>query len=176
MPLLVVEGPENSGKDRMIHQVLQRWRGSSMLFHHFEGDSNHARVMEDMEFVEAHPTTLVIFNRWWLSELVYRTVQLDDPPTIFGSAFEVESCYGGLADRYGVRLLLTGDPDVLRARHTPNDIDIHPLMEMRLYHSLAAPGWNRVGPDYDMNSVWHDIILPGFDKRLLVPHWERNNV
>ena len=41
MPLLVVEGPENSGKDRMIHQVLQRWSGDSAIFHHFEGDNIH---------------------------------------------------------------------------------------------------------------------------------------
>ena len=107
--------------------------------------------MEDMLFVDKRPKTLVIFNRWWLSELVYRTMQLGNPPTIFGSAFELEARYGAMADYYGARILLTGHPDVLKARHTSDDIDIDALTEMRLYHSMAAPGWHRVGPDYDID-------------------------
>ena len=174
MSLLIVEGPEKVGKGRFIKLLQKRYQGWALsnplwepgirYIHHTKGESNHTQVMRDFEYVRKYPNTLFVYDRWWLSELVYRPLDLETP-TIRLNAFDLEARYGGLADYYGTRVLLLDDPEVLRARRTADDRPVDPLNEVRLYDELASPAWHRLLSDYNIEWVWDNIVLP-----TLAPH------
>lgn len=172
--LVVVEGPEKVGKTTLIKFLEQYWNdrffqdevsideGGTQIqgvhyIHHVKGDSNHARIMADLAFCRDHWDCLVLMDRWWLSELVYRPHD-GEPNTLPLSPWELEARYGGLADALGVRILLQGDPERLRAARTPDDIDIDPAHEMLMYEMLAAPGWRRFNLRPTAGHIWVDKL------------------
>ena len=158
--LVVIEGPEKVGKTTLAEHLILGFKAhhgvDANYFHHPQGESNHHRIMTDLWYVHQHPERLVVMDRWWLSELVYRPHDFE-VPTIPVDPWELERRYGGLADLMGVRILLQGDPKRLRAARTPDDKAIDPVHESEMYNMLAAPGWVRI-PNYHLRPIANLIV------------------
>ena len=83
--LVVLEGPEKAGKTTVARHIMANLRKSNIVYRrHIKGDSNHQTIMNDLDFALSHPDDLIIFDRWWPSELVYRP--FDGSPTPYRSA------------------------------------------------------------------------------------------
>lgn len=163
--LIILEGPEAAGKTTLANQlILNRSRKCNVhYFRHTLGDSNHQRIMADLEFALARPYDLVIFDRWWLSELVYRPHD-GKPSTLPLEGETLEKRYGGLADSAGLRLLVMADAMTLtnrrqarQAQGLNDDISIPPDVEVRKYEQEAAR-WNWLLCSWGYTPTIQDIV------------------
>ena len=168
--LVVIEGPEQAGKTTLAEQlILNRSRKCSFrYFRHGPGDSNHQRIMSDLEYCLARPYDLNIMDRWWPSELVYRPFD-KKPSTLPLEIRTLEARYGGLADACGIRLMVLAPVKTLERRREENplqdDIPIPPAEERAAYEEIIHTGnWYPVTQGYTrtiqdvVDAKWAKVI------------------
>ena len=72
--ILCVEGPEGSGKSRLVQEVQRLWKGPSQAVHFSKHMSTTPYLIQQV-FTSASltpPDYLHIMDRCWLSDIVYR--------------------------------------------------------------------------------------------------------
>ena len=113
--VIVLEGQHKSGKSTLAGQ-LERLAATSgdwnsvVSIHHTRGDSTPEKLDGDRRMVaDAPDDTLYIFDRHYLSELVYAPVD-GRGTTLPYNPLYWEQYMGGWIDQRGVRLYLTGEP------------------------------------------------------------------
>ena len=161
--LVVIEGPEKVGKTTFLYQLADWWRENrkSEIWrcHRGRWANNPEDVTKSMMRVRENRDKLIIFDRFYPSDLVYRTWDGEKSEYPVNAEY-MESVFGPQIDREGVRLLLTEDPKVLRTRRTQDDIPIPPELEARLYELVCPFNWIRLTAEFRRN------------KDLWVPRWE----
>ena len=161
--LVVLEGPEKVGKTTFSNRLTEWWlknRDTDVWYVHRPREVNVPHLVEqDLKWVEMMPQDLVIFDRFYPSDLVYRT--WDGEPSRFPlNADYMERTYGPWIDRLGLRILLLGDPQELAQRRTSDDVPIDPALEQRLYELVCPHRWSRLHTNHRLGKSWEK-------------HWER---
>ena len=143
--LIVVEGPNKVGKTRLAKMIAASWENNVQYIHHPKVANTPEVVWKELLEVHNNPDTLFIYDRWWLSDLVY--APHDNTESKFPlNAFYMEEAFGGLADAVGLRLLLLGSPEELLTRRGDDDDKLDVRHELMMYQLLASPKWRRVTP------------------------------
>ena len=165
--VVVLEGQHKSGKSTLAAQ-LERiattsgdWN-SVVSIHHTRGDSTPEKLDADRKMVaDAPDDTLYIFDRHYLSELVYGPVDGRGTTLPYNPLFW-EQYMGKWIDQRGVRLYLMGEP-----LHTNE----HPVIQM--YERLTMrTGWMRVEPrEFLGDSLAKDVLAALSNKRLQNDTW-----
>ena len=145
--LVVIGGCEKVGKTTFSNLLIQWWqenRGTPTNYVHRPREVNVPEIVrKDLVWAGNNPDDLIIFDRFYPSDLVYRT--WDGKTSEFPmNAHWMDQHYGRWVDKIGVRILLLGDPEVLRQRRTPDDIPIDPALEQRLYEMVCPYSWHRI--------------------------------
>ena len=74
--IVIVDGPEGSGKSTLVREFQRAWPGPSYAIHFSKRGSNDPHIlygMLDAAYV-LPPSHLVVFDRSWLSDMVYRAL------------------------------------------------------------------------------------------------------
>ena len=165
--VVVLEGQHKSGKSTLAAQ-LERIATTSgdwtsvVSIHHTRGDSTPEKLVEDRKMVaDAPDDTLYIFDRHYLSELVYAPVD-GRGTTLPYNPLYWEQYMGKWIDQRGVRLYLMGEP---------LHINEHPVIQM--YERLTArTGWMRVEPrEFLGDALAKDVLAALSNKRLQNDTW-----
>lgn len=165
--VIVLEGQHKSGKSTLAVQLESvaetsgEWR-SVVSVHHTRGDSTPEKLRRDRKMIEEAPSdTLYIFDRHYLSELVYAPVD-GRGATIPYNPLYWEQYMGRWIDQRGVRLYLMGE-----ALHTNEN----PVIQM--YERLTArTGWMRVEPrEFDGDTLAKDVLAAVRNRRLQNETW-----
>ena len=161
--LVCLEGPEKVGKTTFSKKLANWWltnRKTDVLYCHRPRAANNPEdVTKSMMYVRENRDKLIIFDRFYPSDLVYRTWDGEKSQYPVNADY-MESVFGPQIDREGVRLLLTEDPKILHTRRTQDDIPIPPDLETRLYELVCPYRWIRLTAEFRR------------DKSLWVPRWE----
>ena len=113
--VIALEGTHGSGKSTLAKRIKEvadesgEW-GWVLNIHHSRGDSTPEKLDADMRMIEDAPSdTLYIFDRTFLSELVYAPID-GRRSTIEYDPLYWEQYMGGWMDQRGLRLYLTAEP------------------------------------------------------------------
>lgn len=165
--IIVLEGQHKSGKStlaRQLEELASRspdWR-TVIRIHHTRGDSTREKLAADKNMIEDAPgDTLYIFDRHYLSELVYAPVD-GRASTIPYDPLYWEQYLGKWTDQRGVRLYLMGEPI-----HSNNN----PVAQM--YERLTAQtNWQRVQPrEFIGTQLAKDVLQAVTNRRLQNETW-----
>ena len=165
--VIVLEGQHKSGKSTLAGQ-LERLAATSgdwqsvVSVHHTRGDSTPEKLAADKKMVEDAPSdTLYIFDRHYLSELVYAPVDGRGTTIPFNPLYW-EQYMGKWIDQRGARLYLMGDP--LYTNESP---------VIQMYERLTArTGWMRVEPrEFVGDTLAKDVLAAIQNKRLQNETW-----
>ena len=164
--LVVLEGQHKSGKSTLATQLQEVASKSGdwqqvVNTHHTRGDSTPEKLAEDRGMVaDAPDDTLYIFDRHYLSELVYAPVEGRGTTIHFNPS--TGAVQGRWIDQRGVRLYLMGEP-----LHTSES----PVIPM--YERLTArTGWMRVEPrEFIGDTLAKDVLAAVRNKRLQNETW-----
>ena len=168
--LVVLDGPEKAGKTTLARKIME-WvmenRKTNIHYRrHIHGDSNHETIMNDLEFALSHPEDLIIYDRWWSSELVYRPFD-GKPPNLPLRVSVLEGRYGGLADSAGMRIMVVPAESVLQERRDyaqdSTDIPIPVHRERDAFYEVARRG------NWIATSVGWDVTL----QEAIAFRWDR---
>jgi hypothetical protein len=162
--IVVVDGPEKSGKSTMIADLVKT------LSH--DGVETRVRkwgkvfpddrvylgpLSEDIDDVE----TVSIWDRSWASEHVYGKL-LNRDRRLSHDSWLGEWLYGRAVQAAGVRVMLTADPEELQARRDDTDLPVEPMTENNFFKYYGTIyGWSVQSTDYDlvkMRSVVDNIV------------------
>ena len=165
--VIVLEGQHKSGKSTLAGQIedLAATSGdweSVVKVHHTRGDSTPEKLDEDKRMVADSPEdTLYIFDRHYLSELVYAPVDGRGTTLPFNPLYW-EQHIGKWIDQRGVRLYLMGEP--LYTNENP---------VIQMYERLTArTGWMRVEPRKFLGDLLaKDVLAAVRNKRLQNETW-----
>ena len=165
--LIVLEGQHKSGKSTLATQLQEVASKSGdwqqvVNTHHTRGDSTPEKLADDKRMVaDAPDDTLYIFDRHYLSELVYAPVD-GRGTTIHFNPLYWEQYMGRWIDQRGVRLYLMGEP-----LHT-SEIPV-----IQMYERLTArTGWMRVEPrEFIGDTLAKDVLAAVRNKRLQNETW-----
>lgn len=141
--LIVVEGPEKSGKTTLIGDLIRLWKGDAVRMYHPAAANNLKRYEQDLEFVRTHPDWLVLYDRWYPSDFVYRGFDRK-PMGVNWSLSQLEREYGSQAD---LKLYCDTPGDVLFARrkreNDDSDFPCDPYEEWAEYRNVCDidGGW-----------------------------------
>ena len=176
--LVVLEGPEKVGKTTFSRKLIDWWhwnRKTDVYYVHRPRHVNNPEdVTRDLMHVRENRDKLIIFDRFYPSDLVYRTWDGGESKFPINAGY-MEEVFGPQIDREGVRLLLREDPKVLKRRRRPDDIPIPPTLEMRLYEVVCSYKWQRVSPELRMGDNWVERWA-NMVKRFEAAQEERNRV
>ena len=139
--IIALEGAHGAGKSTLAGQIKKvacasgNWR-EVFIIHHTRGDSTQDKLNADMKMVEdASDNTLYIFDRTYLSELVYAPID-GRRSTIPYNPLYWEEHMGKWIDRIGLRLYLMAEP-----------LFTNSLPVVQMYERLTAhTRWVRVEP------------------------------
>ncbi len=139
--VIALEGTHGAGKSTLAQQIenvasaSEDWK-KVVNIHHTGGDSTPDKLDADMKMVEdASDDTLYIFDRTYLSELVYAPID-GRRSTIPYNPLYWEEYMGKWFDRRGIRLYLTAGP-----------VFTNSLPIVQMYERMTAfTRWVRVEP------------------------------
>ena len=157
MPLVILEGPEKVGKTTFADKLCEWWSLHEKTATHYVHRPREANdpdiIREDLKHASQRKEELVIFDRFYPSDLVYRT--WDGEESKFPvNAFEMDRIYGRRVQELGMGFLLLGEVEELERRRTPDDIPIPPALEQRLYNNVCPPSWIRWTPNDTLLGNW----------------------
>lgn len=152
--IIALEGAHGAGKSTLAGQIEKVASASGawkkvMNVHHSRGDSTPDKLDADMKMIEdASDNTLYIFDRTYLSELVYAPIE-GRRSTIPYNPRYWEECMGKRIDRRGLRLYLMAEP--LFTNHLP---------VVQMYERLTThTRWIRVEPrKHGGNKLAKDLL------------------
>ena len=142
--LIVVEGPEKSGKSTLIGQIIRLWKGDAVRMYHPAAANNFERFRKDMMFVRTHPDWLVLYDRWYPSDFVYR--EFDGKPRGTG-AYSLEWLDEKWGSRADLKIFCDAPAYVLanrrQADQDPSDFPVDAAKELQQYHKVCPKenGW-----------------------------------
>ncbi len=160
--IIALEGTHGSGKSTLAGQIKKvalasgEWKEVQSI-HHSRGDSTPDRLDADMKMVEDAPEdTLYVFDRTYLSELVYAPID-GRRSTISYDPLYWEEYMGKWIDRRGLRFYLMAEPLFTSS---------NPIVQM--YERLTAcTRWVRVEPrKYIGDELAKDLLLAVMNLRL----------
>ena len=160
--VIVLEGRHQSGKTTLALQIeelatnSENWSGVVNV-HHTRGDSTPEKLKADKRMIEDAPSSwLYIFDRHYLSELVYAPID-GRTTTIRYDPLYWEQYMGKWIDQRGVRLYLMSEP---------KQTDESAITQM--YERLTTrTGWVAVEPrEYPCNDLAKDVLQVVFNRRL----------
>ena len=153
MALIVIEGPEGSGKTTLAHQFVDAGieAGFDMRYvHHKYGDTQdwalEDEVWQVISDARAYPKRVYVYDRWWLSEYVYGTWDPDRIITLTVPVMTAHQMYMLSiieSDVPSFWLLLDAPVGVLASHRTPDDYPIPIATEKKLYQAMASQAWTR---------------------------------
>ena len=146
--LVVLEGPNKVGKSTVAKALTDAWQGESTIVHHVAGDTTIPKLNQEVEVITQLPGEhLLVYDRWWLSELVYGTTDPARPLTLApneATAQYMDHHFLRCVEGQGLYVLLTSPHRVLAERRDESDDDLDPFIESRLYNALASEQWWRL--------------------------------
>ena len=140
MPLIVIEGPEKAGKTTLAHNITMYAEHKGYKVVNVHNTSSYVETLDaDLKLVACEPETIFIFDRWYLSELVYSHDRSSTLPGVFLNPTLAHTRWG---KSINTRILLLDDIEELRKRRTSEDADIDPEKEVELYSKMALNQWS----------------------------------
>ena len=159
--IIALEGTHGSGKSTLAGQIERvasvsgDWK-KVVNIHHTRGDSTPNKLDADMQMVEDTPDeTLYIFDRTYLSELVYAPID-GRRSTISFDPLYWEEYMGKWIDRRGFRLYLMAEP-----------VFTNSLPAVQMYERLTAyTRWVKVEPRrYTGDELAKNLLLAVMSRR-----------
>lgn len=150
MPVIVVDGPEKSGKTTFIEMLVDSLGPRTMVRHHgpptfVEGQPLDIRYSAELQADLANISQYAIYDRCWASDSVYDKFLRRPGSRLAHDQFLGEWMYSRAVATVGARVMLLGPSDAhLYARRTPDDIPIPAHIERQAFQQYAeAWGWDR---------------------------------
>lgn len=149
MPLIVIEGPEKSGKTTLANRTglyaQERFDLEVRYVHHGVGDSTPEIIMREIAEVVYDTDKLYIFDRWYLSEYVYSEL-LDRKRTLDMSFEDFDKFVHTIVQNVGAYFVIDTDPEQFGALDV-TDLPVDPKAERQLYDKLVlGTHWDYVEP------------------------------
>lgn len=150
MPVIVVDGPEKSGKSTFIEVLVHLLGPKTRVRHHGPPISTQGRPLDlrysaELQADLASTAQYTIYDRCWASDHVYDSWLKRPNSRLASNAFLGEWMYGRAVATAGARVMLLGPSDAhLYARRTPDDHALQPHLERQAFQQYAETwGWDR---------------------------------
>lgn len=132
MPLVIVDGPEASGKSTIIEALLQTWGPNSSQRSWGPRDSwlEYCQpLFEDTQACKENPQFLIVWSRSWISRAVYNKLLLQGQNVPMKATTELDNI---VISSGGLLILVTSPISVLKERRQArlregNEKPDHPL-------------------------------------------------
>jgi hypothetical protein len=134
MTILLIEGPEKSGKTTLARQLLNNLPGST--YTHWGPIASPDEYIEPMLAHAASPH-VHIWDRGWPSESIYSSL-MPGRVNLLGTAWWGEWLFRRPALTGGMAIVLLGhSSNELASRRTPDDLPVDPAVERDAYNDYA---------------------------------------
>lgn len=154
MSVLIIEGPEKSGKSTLCKAIAIHFEGlgGKVVIRHQTGRAvpdesmYYAQLLEDTS--KPADKLIAIWDRAWVSEYVYGTLLNQNRPMV-ETPWVGEWLLGRMVQANGLRIILTGSsPKILTSRRDDSDLPVDPAEEQKLYIEYARRfGWTIYRPE-----------------------------
>lgn len=153
MTVIIVDGPEKSGKTTFISALVGALKSNSTYFvgirkwtgRAVPNDSEYLNpLIEDIKLID----TITIWDRSWVSEYVYGTL-LGQDRRLSNDPWLGEWLYGRALQTQGFRIMMEADLAELVSRRDSTDLPVNPWKEAGLFRNYADDfGWMRLSTEY----------------------------